>query len=130
MHAPHSLAVAAAMAPVADPMVAVGVITAPGAHSARTAARKTWMEGLSASDMVVRFVIGRHHARCNSSLLAEEMAEHNDFALVDCADCRMWFSQEKVHRWYEWALVTWPRTSWYAKMEDDGLLWPPATQTF
>ena len=117
-------------------MVVVGVMAAPDGHATRAAARQTWMQDAvggpmpdvsSASRRVVaRFVIGRHHAACNTTQLQRELARHSDFALVDAPDCRKWHSPEKVHRWFEYALARWPRTPWLGKMEDDGMLWPAA----
>ena len=116
----------------AAPMVVVGVMAAPGGHATRAAARQTWIGGQmpdvsSASRrVVVRFVIGRRHAACNTTQLQHELARHSDFALVDAPDCRKWHSPEKVHRWFQYALARWPRTPWLGKMEDDGMLWPAA----
>lgn len=83
-------------------------------------------EGLGLRRVIGRFVIGHHHGPCNSTRLVREIDRHGDFALVDSPDCKKWHSAEKVHKWFQYALVKWPRTPWLAKMEDDGMLWPAA----
>ena len=117
-------------------MVVVGVMAAPDGHATRAAARQTWMQdavGGPMADMtsplrrvIARFVIGRYHAACNTSLLQRELVRQSDIVLVDSPDCQKWHSPEKVHRWFEYALARWPRIPWLGKMEDDGLLWPAA----
>ena len=94
-------------------MVVVGVMVSPSGsgHATRAAARRTWMHGLDVTmtnqtqRVVARFVLGRHHAACNSTQLARELARHDDLVLVDAPDCRKWHSPEKVHRWFQYAML-------------------------
>lgn len=109
----------------ATPVLVIGIITSPSNYRVRLAARKTWVTDAEARKHVTRFVIGRKGSHYNLRL-KDEMNTYADFAVVESPDGNKGDSAEKVHRWFQYALIKWPFTSWIAKTEDDGILWPSA----
>ena len=84
------------------PALVTGIITSPSHHRVRTAARQTWMAD-QPDRHVARFVIGRRlqlHQR-----LQKEMQTYEDFAVVESPDGNKGDSAEKVHRWFQYALL-------------------------
>ena len=66
------------------------------------------------------FVLG--DCECARNGTVREAAHHRDIVYVKSDDCRTWHRPSKVFAWFQFAVSRWPRASWYAKSEDDGMV--------
>lgn len=66
------------------------------------------------------FVLGDCECARNGTI--REAAYHRDIVYVKSDDCRTWHRPSKVFAWFQFAVSRWPRASWYAKSEDDGMV--------
>ena len=106
--------------------LALGIMVVPSNTAYRTAARATWIPDAKAHASV-RWVAG--DVPCARAALAREAEMYQDVAFVESDDCKKWHSPAKVHAWYTYALRTFPKALWIAKMEDDGLCAHHCTKT-
>lgn len=111
-------------------VVLIGVVTPPMRTVRRQLIRETTMaDPLHGDAFLMRFLHGRNADQPSALSIAAEMAAHKDGVLLDVpergkrakqADCA-W----KTHAFYLWAIDRFPRVPFYAKVEDDSLVFGP-----
>ena len=92
----------------------LGVMTAPAELRNRQNVRRLSHREPGLSKQVVSvFVLG--DVSCARRPTTAEAREYQDIVFVNSSDCSPWSRAPKVHAWFEFALATWPKASWYGK---------------
>ena len=100
-----------------------GVAPAPGLSFSRARtphALELPVHGLPKRNARAVFVLG--DCECARNGTVREAENHRDIVYVKSDDCRTWHRPAKVFAWFQFAVSRWPRASWYAKNEDDGVV--------
>jgi len=107
------------------PWLVLGVMTAPAARQNRRNLRElshSEPDGVAHPKRHARSVFVLGDCECARNGTVREAAHHRDIVYVKSDDCRTWHRPAKVLAWFQFAVSRWPRTSWFAKSEDDGLV--------
>ena len=97
-----------------SPLVAIGIVTMPGARSIgrQVQIHRTW-GSLMPDDLVsIRFVLG-----CNEGIPSARIRKLPHAALVVCSEFEA--EHPKTIEWFEKALTLFPRTPWICHADDD-----------